>query len=196
MPSILFWKVCSKPSCYLIKGQKKCFAQTKIFFSLYFWLENNWSKTTQKRSVLASEPRIQLPEKLLFSFQYKVLSAEGGKCAAYSSTHLQPNLLNNTSPRWMPSTEDKVRPLEDKFSRSKQNEAWIQPTCLSSSKAWIAIWTDLFLFTWVPRDSGPTLYQLRHLGEETRKEESWPLVPMKSVLPGLGDYLTILWPNC
>lgn len=119
----------------LIKGQKKCFAQTKIFFSLYFWLENNWSKTTQKRSVLASEPRIQLPEKLLFSFQYKVLSAEGGKCAAYSSTHLQPNLLNNTSPRWMPSTEDKVRPLEDKFSRSKQNEAWIQPTCLSSSKA-------------------------------------------------------------
>lgn len=59
----------------LIKGQKKCFAQTKMLFFLYFWLENNQSKTTQKRSILASEAKIQLPEKLLFSFQYKVLPA-------------------------------------------------------------------------------------------------------------------------
>lgn len=46
-----------------------------MLFFLYFWLENNQSKTTQKRSILASEAKIQLPEKLLFSFQYKVLPA-------------------------------------------------------------------------------------------------------------------------
>lgn len=117
------------------------------FFSLYFRLENNWSKATQKRSVLVSELKIELPEKLLFSFQYKVLSAEGGECAVHSSTHLQPNLLHKTSPRWMPFIEDKVRPLENKISWSKAD--WSLDS-MHFPEVWIAIWTCLFLFSGYP----------------------------------------------
>jgi len=40
----------------------------RCFFPFTLWLENSRSKTTQKRSVLARELKIEVPEKLFFSF--------------------------------------------------------------------------------------------------------------------------------
>lgn len=133
-----FERCAQNPAVTSYKGTKEIFCSNHdAFFPLYLQIENDRSKTTQKRSVPASEPKIQLPEKLLFSFQYKVLSAEGGECVVHSSTHLQPNLLHKTSPRRMPSIEDKVRPLEGKFSCQRQNEASLRSE-LSSVHAWFS----------------------------------------------------------